>query len=84
MPTFRALNTEQIAALRSRRRGLVDLTEYLDFLRDLGPGEGGELTLQSGETTRTIKRRLTSAAIQLQKSIRYQRSRDGLLRFEVR
>ena len=84
MPTFHALNAEQVAALRSRRRGLIDLTEYVDFLRELDPGEGGEVALQSGESTRTIKRRLTSAAIQLQKSIRYQRSRDGVLRFEVR
>ena len=84
MPTFHPLTVEQVAAMGPRHRGLVDLGPYVEFLRELSSGEGGEVALQSGESQRTIKRRLTSAAVHLQKSIRWRRSPDGVLRFEVR
>lgn len=84
MPTFRRLNTEEVTAMRVRRRGSVDLTEYSEFLRGLQVGEGGEVTLGSSEQKRTVKRRLTRAARQMDKDVRYRRSEGSIIRFEVR
>lgn len=84
MPTFRRLNAEEVAAMRARRRGSVDLTEYSEFLRGLQVGEGGEVTLGSSEQKRTVKRRLTRAARQMDKDVRYRRSEGNIIRFEVR
>ncbi|MBM2809703.1 MAG: hypothetical protein HW416_462 [Chloroflexi bacterium] len=84
MPIFRRLSSEEVAALRARRRGSVDLSEYSDFVRDLAVGEGGELVLSDAEQKRTVKRRLTRAARQMNKDVRYRRSEGNLIRFEVR
>ena len=84
MPTFHKLSADEITAMGSRRRGAIDLTEYMDFLRDINTGEGGELALEEGEQVRTVKRRMTRAATQLNKTIRWRRSVDGKVRFEVR
>jgi len=73
-----------MAAMRSYRRGTVDLSEYSVFLRDMVTGEGGEVTLESGEVKRTVKRRLTRAAHLLGKDVRYRRTEGNLVRFEVR
>ena len=59
MPVFRRLSAEEVAAMRARRRGSVDLTEYSDFVRGLTAGEGGEIVLGEIEQKRTVKRRLT-------------------------
>lgn len=84
MPEFRRLSAAEVAALRSYRRGGVDLTEYTEFLRGLAVGEGGELTLNQNEQKRTVKRRLTRAAHLLGKNVRYRRSEGDIVRFEVR
>ena len=84
MPTFRRLNVEEVAAMRARRRGSVDLTEYSEFVRGLQVGEGGEITLGTSEQKRTVKRRLTRAARQMDKDVRYRRSEGNIIRFEVR
>ena len=84
MPTFRKLSVEEIAATRRNRPGSVDLTEYIEFLRDITLGEGGELVLGEGDTQRTVKRRLSRAATRLSRTIRWRRSENGTLRFEVR
>jgi len=47
-------------------------------------GEGGEVTLSYSEQKRTVKRRLTRAARQMEKDVRYRRSEGNLIRFEVR
>ena len=47
-------------------------------------GEGGEVTLGSSEQKRTVKRRLTRAARQMDKDVRYRRSEGNMIRFEVR
>jgi hypothetical protein len=83
MPTFHRLSAEEIAALRPRRTGSVDLSEYRQFLQDLAPGEGGEIVLGPDDQRRTIKRRLTTAANQMNKKVQYRRSTDDVLRFEV-
>jgi hypothetical protein len=84
MPTFRRLTHEEVAALPHQQRGSVDLTAYRDFLRDLAPGEGGELTLHEGESQRSVKRRLTMAATREQKHIRWRHTKDRALQFVVR
>jgi hypothetical protein len=84
MPSFRRLSAEEVAAMRARRRGSVDLTEYSDFIRGLDIGEGGEVVLADSEQKRTVKRRLTRAARQLNKDVRYRRSEGNTIRFEVR
>ena len=83
MPQFRPLTVDEVAAMRSFRRGTVDLTEYTEFVRGLAVGEGGELTLGATELKRTVKRRLTRAAHLLGKDVRYRRSEGSLIRFEV-
>jgi hypothetical protein len=83
MPTFRRLSAEEIAALRPTRTGSVDLSEYRQFLEPLAPGEGGEITLGKDDLRRTVKRRLTTVAKQLHKQLKYRRSTDDVLRFEV-
>jgi hypothetical protein len=86
VPSFRRLSREELQALPTRkaRVGPIDLTEYLNFVRELGPGEGGEIALGDGDSQRTIKRRLTRAAGQLKKRIRWRNSRgDGVIRFVV-
>jgi len=84
MPTFRRLNADEVAAMRARRRGSVDLTEYTEFLRGLEAGEGGEVVLGENEQKRTVKRRLTRAARQMSRDVRYRRSEGNVIRFEVR
>jgi len=84
MPTFRRLSAEEVAEMRARRRGSVDLTEYSNFIRGLDLGEGGEVSLGDAEQKRTVKRRLTRAARQMNKDVRYRRSEGNLIRFEIR
>jgi hypothetical protein len=74
------LSTATIATFSSA----ADITEYVDFLQDLQPGEGGELKLQDGDKVRVVKRRLSTAATRLQKKIHWRPLRNGALQFEVR
>jgi hypothetical protein len=84
MPTFRRLSADEIAAMRARRRGTVDLTEYTEFVRGLNIGEGGEVVLGESDQKRTVKRRLTRAARQMNRDVRYRRSEGNMIRFEIR
>jgi hypothetical protein len=83
MPTFRPLTSDEIAALRSRNVRTLDLSEYTRFLQDLNPGDGGEIALGPDDDRRTVKRRLTTAATRMNKKVRYRRSDDTVLRFEI-
>jgi hypothetical protein len=84
VPKFRRLSPEEMAAMRSYRRGTVDLSQYSEFLRQLGEGEGGEVALDTNDVKRTVKRRLTRAAHLLGKDVRYRRTEGNVVRFEVR
>jgi len=84
MPVFRRLDADEVAAMRARRRASVDLSEYSEFIRGLELGEGGEVTLNEMDQKRTVKRRLTRAARQMNKDVRYRRSESNIIRFEVR
>ncbi len=69
--------------MQSRRGRTVDLSAYLGYLRGLDQGQMGEATLTDGEKKATVKRRLTSAAKQLGKGLRYRRSGEDRVVFEV-
>ena len=83
MPKFRTLSPEETVQMQSRRGRSVDLTEYLAALRDLPPGRLGEAALGEDEKKSTVKRRLTSAAKQLGKTLKYRRSGEKVIIFEV-
>jgi hypothetical protein len=83
MPRFRTLSPEETAKLQTRRGRSVDLTDYLAALRDLALGQVGEAALGDEEKKSTVKRRLTSAAKQMGRSLRYRRSGDRIVIFEV-
>jgi hypothetical protein len=80
-PTFRSLSPVELAALRKGRGPSVDLIGYTDFIQSLQVGEGGQLTLDGDEQKRTVKRRLTRAA--LGRDVRYRRSEGNTIRFEL-
>jgi len=87
VPTFQTLSAEELTAKTVKSPIAIDLTEYLDFLQDLGPGDGGEVTLSQGESRRAVKRRLTTAGKRQGKTVRWkssQNSHNGVLRFEIR
>lgn len=84
MPELRVLSPEEAAKRQSRRGRAVDLSEYLSYLQGFGPGQLGEATLCAGEKRGTIKRRLTAAAKSLGKELRYRRSGEDALLFELK
>ncbi len=84
MPNFRTLNKTEIAALTARRPRVEALTEYVDYLTTLKPGDWGSIDIEQGESQRAIKRRTSTAAKSLGKTIRWRRSQsDNRLVFEV-
>ncbi len=84
MPTFSKLSKSEIEKLRNRRSAKVDLSEYLGFLGSMRPGDWGVITLEEGDSQRTVKRRLTTASKQQGKQVRYRKGDDGQIVFEVR
>ena len=83
MPAFQRLSADQVALMRRPTRRGVDLAQYTEFLGDIERGEGGEITLDQGEASRVVKRRLTTAAKRMGKHLKYRRSGSGVVRFEV-
>ncbi len=66
------------------RRGQMDLSEYVDGLRGLQPGDAAEVHLGS-LSARALKRRIGQAAKQLGYALRWSRESGGnSLRFQVR
>jgi hypothetical protein len=83
MPTFRKLTVEESAHLARRRGRAVDLTDYLQAVRELEPGQVGEATIGDGEKKATIKRRLTMAARSLDRTLRYRRTGEDRIIYEL-
>lgn len=78
MPSFRRLSDTEVADLTRRRADLSELTEYLDYLKKLKPGDWGSVELAPDETQRTVKRRMSIAAASLAKKVRWRAGRrDG-------
>lgn len=61
----------------------TDLGTYLDYLRSIAPGYAGYIYLGGGQKKATIKRRVTTAARQLHRNLRFLRSSADELTFEV-
>jgi hypothetical protein len=75
--------TDQEAALVFRGRGAVDLTEYLDAMRTLRPGDVAAVE-PTGLTSRATKRRAGRAASKLGYRLSWAvANRDDILRFRV-
>jgi hypothetical protein len=84
MPKFLpALPPEELAKRRAVKTSRVDLAPYLHYIQGIQPRHAGEVELQPGESKPTIKRRVTMAATRLGKEIRYLRSPENRLLFEV-
>jgi type IV secretory pathway VirB4 component len=83
MAKFEKLSKEEVERI-TQRKPRIDISEYVNYLETLNPGEWGAVTLEEGETGRAIKRRLTIAAKQLGKNLRYRRSEDNRIIFTVR
>lgn len=81
MPKFERLSKAEAEQLFKRRppRLSIDLTEYTEFLKSLRVGDAGRIALQKDETSRVVKRRLTAAAKQMGKRLRYRKTDDEKL-----
>lgn len=84
MPKFEKLSQQEIDKLKKRRATAIDLTEYLSYLNTLKSGDWGSLTLEANETSRAIKRRLTIAAKQQNKTLKYTKAEGSKIVFEVK
>lgn len=82
MPKLAKVLTEaDLTSARGQSR--MDLTPYMEIIDEVSTqgGVGGELTLNSGESQRTEKRRLSIAAKQRNIKLIWRKPRDGGLRF---
>lgn len=62
----------------------MDITEYVDALKTIDPGEAGEVEL-NGHTRRALKRRLGMAAKELGHALKWARIEDEeVMVFQVR
>src|SRR3712207_1122240 len=61
----------------------MDLSPYIDIIESIRAqgGVGGEVAILGDESQRTEKRRLSIAAKQLETTLTWRRSADGMLRF---
>ena len=61
----------------------MDLSPYIDIIESIRSegGVGGEVAILDDESRRTEKRRLSIAAKQLETTLTWRRSADGMLRF---
>ena len=67
-----------------RYRGTSSFPEYVDFLGGLKPGEGGEVDVASAKVGRqTVKNRLRASAEALNVGLRFIRSKQDRVVFEV-
>ena len=86
MPKLEKLSPAEVEKLSRRKTRTQDLSEYINFLATLKPGDWGRVTLEPGDSQRVIKRRLTTASKQRGMSIRYKtgKGEDGQIVFEVK
>jgi hypothetical protein len=84
MPIFQqVISPEDLAKRRATKTTRVDLTPYIDYLRTIQPGYAGDLQLFPNENKPTIKRRVTMAANRIGRSVKYLRSGENQLVFEM-
>jgi len=84
MPNFLpVIPPDELAKRRSTKTTRVDLTPYVEYIRSIQAGFAGDLQLLPPENKPTIKRRVTMAATRIGKSVKYLRSNENQLVFEV-
>lgn len=85
MPKLEKLSKAEVGRLKSRRPRSQDLNEYFPYLRGLKSGDWGRVSLESGESQRTVKRRLTTASKLegMQIKYRYGKVEQGQIIFQV-
>ena len=84
MPTFATvISPDELVKRRATKTTRVDLAPYIDYIRTIQPGYAGDLLLLANENKPTIKRRVTMAASRIGKSVKYLRSGESQLVFEV-
>ncbi len=84
MPEFRTpLTAEELARRRSVKTTRVDLEPYVNYLQTIPEGGAGDVKLTDGEHKPTIKRRVTLAASRVGKTVKYLRSSEQELVFQV-
>jgi hypothetical protein len=77
VPGFRKLSTSEVNELSRRQTNLADLSEYMDYLKSLKPGDWGAIDLAEGESQRTVKRRASTAATSLNKKLKWRANRGN-------
>lgn len=85
MPHFEKLPESEVEKLRKRktpREGLLD--PYFAFLDTMNAGDWGTVALDDGESQRAVKRRLTTASKQRGMQIKYRKSDQGKILFELK
>jgi hypothetical protein len=79
MPTFEIVPLQE-AKLQSSltgKRGAIT-QEYLGYIERLEPGKAGKLSINEGETSAAIKRRLGAVAKDMGKTLVVKRVRDDI------
>lgn len=84
MVKLERVTQDEIDSMRKRRAQTLDLTEYNNFLEGKQIGEWGRLVLEEGDTQRTAKRRLTTASKQKGFGVKYRKTSDGQILFQLR
>lgn len=81
---IRRLETEEVRK-RFPKRGQMNLTEYVELLRDVQPNDAMEIELPSNSTPRALKRRFGTAAREIGFRLQWERNPpEGRLAFRVR
>ena len=84
MPVWlQVISPEELSKRRATKTTRVDLTPYVEYLRTIQPGYAGDLQLLPSENKPTIKRRVTMAATRIGRSVKYLRSGENELVFEM-
>lgn len=80
MPTLTKVLTEEDLK-SSRGQSGMDLTRYFEIIDEAMKGVGGDVSLETEESQRTEKRRLSIAAKQRDMKLTWRKSAEGRLRF---
>ena len=74
VPTFAKMSVSQAQAKSATGKRAKVLQEYMGYIQELAPGEAGVLEPGEGESTQAIRRRLSSAADALGKTLQVRRN----------
>ncbi len=84
MPKFTTVPADEMSVLRKRKAPKTDLIQpYIEFLKTVDQGGGGRAELETGETQRAIKRRITTAGKLMGLTVKYRTAPQGTLVFEL-